>query len=298
MMKHKSAKNKSKSEIKFKLKNEKNDIKNENFTDNGINFENSDSDQDSHSSNIEKGKSEILINTDGKKNGKPYFSCMKCRTSLFYFDDLLTHKLDATKTVFFKVGEEQLCKSTIFLNLSSRESNDIENEAEESMFKNTKKSGRNKLAGYDNEGILMINDYFQFNLRGGIVDCKECGVKLGKYSECESPCACGILVPGPNIKINSTKVDYVDNNIDSDALALRSRNEAREVNLQNERNEINNIEVNNEKKIKKDEKKNKKTKIKSDNKGNFSSYRNKSFVPNASRSMMTGDDNIDIGTYD
>lgn len=298
MMKLKSVKNRSKSDMKVNLKNEKIDIKNGNFTDNGINFENSDSDQDSHSSNIEILLSEISIKTDDKKNGKPYFSCMKCRTHLFYFDDLLTHKLDATKTVFFKVGEEQLCKSTIFLNLSRRESNDVENEGEESMVKNKIQSGRNNLAGYDNEEVLMINDDFQFNLRGGIVDCKECGVKLGKFSECESPCACGILVPGPNIKINSTKVDYVDNNIDSDALALRSRNEAREVNLQNERSEINNIEISNEKKIKKDEKKNKKTKIKSDNKGNFSSYRNKSFVPNASRSMMTGDDNIDIGTYD
>jgi hypothetical protein len=87
-------------------------------------------------------------------------------------------------------------------------------------------------------------------------------------------------------------------------LALRSRNEAKEVQLQNEKNEINNIQNYIEKKNKKDEKKNKKTKLKSDNKGNFSSYRNKSFVPNASRPLMIGENDIDIedmkstGTYD
>ena len=66
--------------------------------------------------------------------------------------------------------------------------------------------------------------------------------------------------------------------MDADTLAERSRTQALSSNLQDEF----------EDKVlggAKDDKKEKKKKIKSDNKGNFSSYRNKSFVKNASRPL-------------
>lgn len=70
-------------------------------------------------------------------------------------------------------------------------------------------------------------------------------------------------------------MDYADDSIDAETLAARSRVEAETSNLLDE------IEI--EEGQPKLNKKDKKKKLKSENKGNFSSYRNKSFVKNASR---------------
>jgi hypothetical protein len=70
-------------------------------------------------------------------------------------------------------------------------------------------------------------------------------------------------------------VDFADDSIDAKALAARSRVEAETSNLLDE--------IENEEAHQKFNKKDKKKKLKSENKGNFSSYRNKSFVKNASR---------------
>jgi DNA-directed RNA polymerase subunit M/transcription elongation factor TFIIS len=94
LMKFKNEKNKKKNENKLGFKN-----KIENFIHENSHTENSDSSID----NIEEKMTKVSIKKDFKETKKPHFSCMKCRTFLFLFDDLLTHKLDATKTVFFKV---------------------------------------------------------------------------------------------------------------------------------------------------------------------------------------------------
>ena len=70
-------------------------------------------------------------------------------------------------------------------------------------------------------------------------------------------------------------MDYADDSIDAETLAARSRVEAETSNLLDE--------IENEEGQQKLNKKDKKKKLKSENKGNFSSYRNKSFVKNASR---------------
>jgi hypothetical protein len=70
----------------------------------------------------------------------------------------------------------------------------------------------------------------------------------------------------------------VDCSADADTLAERSRTEAATSNLQDELEDKGVGGV-------KDDKKEKKKKMKSENKGNFSSYRNKSFVKNASRPL-------------
>lgn len=70
----------------------------------------------------------------------------------------------------------------------------------------------------------------------------------------------------------------MDCSADADTLAERSRTEAATLNLQDELEDKGTGGV-------KDDKKEKKKKMKSDNKGNFSSYRNKSFVKNASRPL-------------
>ena len=70
----------------------------------------------------------------------------------------------------------------------------------------------------------------------------------------------------------------MDCSADADTLAERSRTEAATSNLQDELEDKGVGGVS-------DDKKEKKKKIKSENKGNFSSYRNKSFVKNASRPL-------------
>jgi hypothetical protein len=72
-------------------------------------------------------------------------------------------------------------------------------------------------------------------------------------------------------------VDFADDSIDAETLAARSRVEAETSKILDE------IEIENEEGQQKLNKKDKKKKLKSENKGNFSSYRNKSFVKNASR---------------
>ena len=69
-------------------------------------------------------------------------------------------------------------------------------------------------------------------------------------------------------------MDLIDENMDPRTLAARSILESENVKLLN--NFIDDDEV-------KSKKKEKKKKLKSENQGNFSSYRNKSFVKNASR---------------
>jgi hypothetical protein len=70
-------------------------------------------------------------------------------------------------------------------------------------------------------------------------------------------------------------VDFADDSIDAETLAARSRVEAETSKILDE--------IENEEGHQKLNKKDKKKKLKSENKGNFSSYRNKSFVKNASR---------------
>ena len=49
------------------------------------------------------------------KAAAEYFGCLKCRNKLFTPIDISTHALDAAKTTIFKVGEEGLCQTVIFV---------------------------------------------------------------------------------------------------------------------------------------------------------------------------------------
>ena len=73
-------------------------------------------------------------------------------------------------------------------------------------------------------------------------------------------------------------MDLIDDSIDAGTLAARSIIESENVKLMNDFIDDDDIKCN---------KKEKKKKLKSDNQGNFSSYRNKSFVKNASRLPKT-----------
>lgn len=180
-----------------------------------------------------------------------YFGCQKCRLKLFVQNDVKNHGIDALKTVF-KAGDQGLCKSTIFLSCS------------------------------DNKEISLRTG---IQVRGANAECSECGTKLGKYSNAESACACGAIVSGPSVRIQSIKVDFFDLTLDTEELVAISKLEAEEAYRLASLEEEDKLQ--NLKKMKKTKK------IRSENKGNFSNYRNKSFRPNASKSIQQESDDSD-----
>lgn len=182
------------------------------------------------------------------------YRCVKCRQLLFRGKDLTTHQLSAVKTVF-KVGEEGLCSSFHFVPAAE---------------------GRD------------IHKRLGVTIRGGNVECSDCGVKLGKFSTGDAVCPCGAVVHGPVAKVNATKIDahlhgddvLTSGHVTTEAvgqLAERSRLEAEDAQRQDllEEEELRNAQSHG--RVRKSKK------HKSENKGNFSSFRNKSFVPNASK---------------
>jgi hypothetical protein len=194
----------------------------------------------------------VVVKKDFVANENSEYRCTKCRSCLFKPKDITTHTLGATKTVF-KVGEEGLCASFIFVPAHD---------------------GRD------------INKRLGVSIRGGNVECSDCGAKLGKYSPGEAVCPCGALVTGPVAKINATKTDFSDGTLDTKELAERSKIENQDAFLQAE---IDEQEY--EARLQAQGGKTKKTKKhKSENRGNFSSFRNKSFVPNAARAVKDGKD--------
>jgi len=176
-----------------------------------------------------------------------YFGCPKCRSRLFNEKATSNHGIDAAKTVF-KVGEEGLCKSALFL----------------SCIDSTDLTSRTSLS-----------------IQGTSILCRKCGLKLGKYNVSEATCPCGAIIKGPTAKVTTSKLDYFDIALtkDTNALAARALVEADELNRIAALDE----QMDNEKSGKNKIKKKKKLLFHGDNKGNFSSFRNKSFIKNASR---------------
>ncbi len=173
------------------------------------------------------------------------YRCVKCRNFVFSAKDITTHSLGASKTVF-KVGEEGLCTSFHFIPAAD---------------------GRE------------IHKRLGIQIRGGNVECSQCGMKIGKYSPGEAICPCGAVVTGPVAKINATKIDFHDQTLDAKELAERSKLEIEDAQRQDE---LDDAEY--EAKMQQNAGRVKKAKKhKSENRGNFSNFRNKSFIPNASK---------------
>jgi Tat protein secretion system quality control protein TatD with DNase activity len=207
------------------------------------------------SSSTKKDTSSATVTATTNENSE--YRCVKCRSMLFKPSDITTHSLGATKTVF-KVGEEGLCASFIFVPAHD---------------------GRE------------IHKRLGVSIRGGNVECTTCGAKLGKYSPGEAVCPCGALVTGPVTKINAAKTDFCDATLDAKELAERSKIENQDAFLQAE---LENMEM--EARLQSQGGRVKKVKKhKSENKGNFSSFRNKSFVPNASKSGKGEGNNKESG---
>jgi Tat protein secretion system quality control protein TatD with DNase activity len=173
-----------------------------------------------------------------------HYNCHKCRAVLFSQVDVLAHTLGAARTVFkvsysslrminpplfllyfkhllhritfpCKVGEEGLCKSTLFLSYLLRGQDDEPFKGDDLTTKtvsgkkastNDVRKGRAKSNVEWNETGDKKGSNLNMTVCGVTVECSSCGVKLGRFSEVESPCSCGIMVPGPALRINAAKV--------------------------------------------------------------------------------------------
>jgi TatD DNase family protein len=187
-----------------------------------------------------------------------YYCCHKCRTKLFLHAAVSHHAVfEAAKTVFRIGQEEGVCKDVIFV-------------------------------PYTTEQVDALTGMTMGKGKSATVECSHCGVKVGKFCPGEGLCACGASVAGPVVRILTAKVDVVDMTVAQEELVARARLEA-ETNVQlavldEEAEEDRRREEREENK--RNNKKGKK--VASQNKGNFSSFRNKTFVPNASRSNKKG----------
>ena len=110
--------------------------------------------------------------------------------------------------------------------------------------------------------------------RSGNVECTSCGIKLGRFYDKEAHCSCGVTITGPVARLLSNKLDYFDGITDPNALAARARNEAEETSKYADDFFM---DENFNKKVKKGTKT--RVKHKSERgKGNFSEFRNKTFI--------------------
>ena len=104
-----------------------------------------------------------------------------------------------------------MCKSSYFLSCPSSGGFNFETEVSEDEkkkgFKGNKKL-KLQLSNSMFEGECSAFNEKHPNMRvvGDTVECSICGVKLGRFSQFETPCPCGILVPGPAVRINAAKV--------------------------------------------------------------------------------------------
>ena len=57
-----------------------------------------------------------------------------------------------------------------------------------------------------NDSSDRKGSFVNLTVCGVTVECSVCGVKLGRFSVVECPCSCGIMVPGPALRINAVKV--------------------------------------------------------------------------------------------
>jgi Tat protein secretion system quality control protein TatD with DNase activity len=201
--------------------------------------------------------------TVASKASSQHYKCSKCRHLLFASKDMTSHSslgagTGSTVKTVFKVGEEGLCSSFYFLPAAD---------------------GRD------------IHHRLGVQIRGGNVECSSCGMKLGKYSPSEAICSCGKVIAGPVAKVNANKIDFIDESLDTQELVERSK-------LENQ-TKLQQLEVNEEEEEMRQQlaaiqdKSKKVKKHKSENRGNFSNFRNKSFIPNASKGKKGGKDDDD-----
>lgn len=174
------------------------------------------------------------------------YCCRKCRSELFAQSSIVTHDDISSRTVFKAGQQEGTCAANIFVSCGE-------------------------------EGKAPIG----LSTNRDVVECIECGAKVGRYFSGDGVCSCGVTVAGPIHRVNTAKID-IKYNVDTDEqlneLATLAKSEAEMSRLKLDYALEHSGEGETDKKSKKKGKV-----VKERGAGNFSSYRNKSFIPNASR---------------
>jgi hypothetical protein len=180
-----------------------------------------------------------------------YYCCTKCRKRIFDKSEAIYHDIADMKTVF-RVGEEVgACRAVIFLPESILESS-----------------------------TTIASD------ETSTISCKNCGSKMGKLVyDGAVQCPCGATICGPVLRITTSKVDFVDATLSTTDLASRA---LKEMTIHSEESNQAMDEIMQkkleQKELKKSTKKKKEKSIKAFlNKGNYSVFRDKTFVTSASR---------------
>jgi Tat protein secretion system quality control protein TatD with DNase activity len=191
----------------------------------------------------ETSKPSVLLSRNAR------YQCAKCRLLIAGSSDVVTHTVGASRSVF-SIGQEGLCSASIFLSYPS--------------------TGEPPRAATQAQAGFLIDQE--------VVHCAGCRAKLGKVSFGDAACGCGTIVRGPVLRINTSKLDQFFQDAEtmdtSQLSAILSRLEDQAPRDEEETGQANKAKA----------KKKKKGKQKmAANKGNYSSFRNKSFIPNASR---------------
>jgi Tat protein secretion system quality control protein TatD with DNase activity len=224
-----------------------------------------------------------------------WYVCHKCRGQLFPKSAVLSHDVaNMTRSKNTAVGEG-ICTAAVFLagSLLGGDAHSLGADLQQLQIseggKGSKRSSK-KASSEDrhaaahshvvrpvcSEARLSVGDISL----SATVECPDCSCKLGRWSLADAPCPCGIMVPGPSLRITTAKVDLNEGvSAGHEELANIARIEA--IRTQ-EDNALGGADRMGDELEKKKNKKQKKLE-KAGNKGNFSNYRNKSFVPNASR---------------
>lgn len=108
-----------------------------------------------------------------------------------------------------------MCKSTLYLSyplkdqigeFPMRDNLATKTTSGKNVSADDTRQGRAKSSVGPNDTGYRKSSSLYMTVNGVTVECSSCGVKLGRFSEVESPCSCGIMVPGPALRINAAKV--------------------------------------------------------------------------------------------
>lgn len=253
---------------------------------------------------------------DGENSN--YYSCKRCRCPLFSETQLSRHDSGAANRTVFRVGEKSLCSAVCFIpyyscaaaaaaastaasaSSSSSSSSKGGGGGGKAGKRNRRRGGSDISAGSDGghadanteeAADEIVAAVLHFGLQypnltvavgsNNAVRCTRCDTKFGQYFESETTCPCGAAVHGPVIKITSAKVDHVEAHLTAEQLAARAVHEA-DLAMQQSMF-LSDAPPDQDTTAQKKPKK-KKGKMKHERgAGNFSQFRNKSFIPNASR---------------
>lgn len=230
----------------------------------------------------EIGAGAIEADEDSPQSTVTLYRCAKCRSSLFSEDGILGHDTSDTVTTVFSETrlDPGLCKSTLFVPFDAENSMLIDpsiltaaGAVSTTQERPQDGQGPSPLVDADSVGWTMrLGDHSN-------ILCGSCDYKVGKlfYSSEDCFCACGRKVSGTVAKILAHKVDA---SMESLSLSLLSRCEHRDMMQQHEE------EGSKGQHAKTTGKKTPKN-VHHRGKGNYSSFRNKSFKPNASRALSS-----------